>query len=463
MYRSPICIIPLLLAVSACTNTSPDVNPPSDSDDMRVSFGTYVERNGYSQTRATDATANGIANNISTAERLQQVGFGVFAYYTDNQAYDDVKATAKPNFFWNQQVTYDATNGWTYSPEKYWPNEHGSQAISTDKDLISFFAYAPFVKAAGSTADGATTTGASTAITAFSANSVTGDPYVNYKVSDDATQSQDLLWGVASSESKYLDANGDWVKPTEGLPNLNFSKQRTTDKVRFRFKHALYRLGLTVKTTIGNSSANAIINPQNGTIVLIKEVKLKGAFPREARLNLYNTEANTPNWQGRSYDDTDASTIDITTALMNSEIADLDYATSGQGDAWTAKCAGGGVNSQGKQLLPSVAVEDGKSETAYITMIPCTDASAVTVELTYTLQTIDPSLVLTGGYARQEHTLTQTIDFSGYEAGKTYVLNLVFNLQEMSFTVDTEEWKEPIFFDPEAHDWVKDDDLNLDF
>lgn len=95
MNRSPICIIPLLLAVSACTNTSPDVNPPSDSDDMRVSFGTYVERNGYSQTRATDATANGIANNISTAERLQQVGFGVFAYYTDNQAYDDVKATAK--------------------------------------------------------------------------------------------------------------------------------------------------------------------------------------------------------------------------------------------------------------------------------------------------------------------------------------------------------------------------------
>ena len=440
MNRSPICIIPLLLAVSACTNTSPDVNPPSDSDDMRVSFGTYVERNGYSQTRATDATANGIANNISTAERLQQVGFGVFAYYTDNQAYDDVKATAKPNFFWNQQVTYDATNGWTYSPEKYWPNEHGSQAISTDKDLISFFAYAPFVKAAGSTADGATATGASTAITAFSANSVTGDPYVNYKVSDDATQSQDLLWGVASSESKYLDANGHWVKPTENPPNLNFSRRGTTDRVRFRFKHALYRLGLTVKTTIGNSSANAIINPQNGTIVLIKEVKLKGAFPREARLNLYNTEA-----------------------LMNSEIADLDYATSGQGDAWTAKCAGGGVNSQGKQLLPSVAVEDGKSETAYITMIPCTDASAVTVELTYTLQTIDPSLVLTGGYARQEHTLTQTIDFSGYEAGKTYVLNLVFNLQEMSFTVDTEEWKEPIFFDPEAHDWVKDDDLNLDF
>ena len=71
--------------------------------------------------------------------------------------------------------------------------------------------------------------------------------------------------------------------------------------------------------------------------------------------------------------------------------------------------------------------------------------------------------MLTGSYARQEHTLTQTIDFSGYEAGKTYVLNLVFNLQEMSFTVDTEEWKEPIFFDPEAHDWVKDDNLNLDF
>ena len=99
MYRSPICIIPLLLAVTACTNTSPDVNPPSDNEDMCVSFGTYVERNGYSQTRATDATANDIVNNISTAERLQQVGFGVFAYYTDNQTYADVHATAKPNFF----------------------------------------------------------------------------------------------------------------------------------------------------------------------------------------------------------------------------------------------------------------------------------------------------------------------------------------------------------------------------
>lgn len=111
MNRSPICIIPLLLAVSACTNTSPDVNPPSDSDDMRVSFGTYVERNGYSQTRATDATANGIANNISTAERLQQVGFGVFAYYTDNQAYDDVKATAKPSSGTSRSPTTPPTAG----------------------------------------------------------------------------------------------------------------------------------------------------------------------------------------------------------------------------------------------------------------------------------------------------------------------------------------------------------------
>lgn len=414
-----------------------------------MTFGSYVE----SSTSTTRATQTGVAGNISTAERLQQVGFGVFGFYTDNQEYD---GTTKPNFFWNQQVTY--SDGWTYTPTKYWPNEYGSNATSSEKDLVSFFAYAPFCStSSGTTADNETTTGNTCGITAFSSNAVAGDPYILYTTNPDATLSQDLLWGVAYDGSKHLDANGDSVIPTVGLPNLNLSRQRTTDVVRFRFKHALYRLGLTV-------SSNIDTNSNDSTLVLIKEIKLTGNFPESGKLNLNNTSPNSPLWQDLGYNQSGSKTtlIDITTDRMNSAIADVDYGSDKS--LWKERLGQGGVNSTAKSVLPVLTIDDA-TENSCFTMIPDTTLSSMSlqVSLTYTVQTVDAGLILSNGYSRQEHTLTGEVELSNFEEGMSYQLNLLFDLNAMTFTVASETWKEPITFSPDVEDWKDQDGGTLDF
>ena len=72
---------------------------------------------------------------IDTDAKLQLAGFGVFAYYTEDNLWDDTSSPI-PDFMYNQQVTYDATS-WQYSPVKYWPNDD-------TKKYVSFFAYAPY-------------------------------------------------------------------------------------------------------------------------------------------------------------------------------------------------------------------------------------------------------------------------------------------------------------------------------
>lgn len=74
---------------------------------------------------------------IDTDAKLQLAGFGVFAYYTEDNLWDDTSSPI-PDFMYNQQVTYDYdATSWQYSPVKYWPNDD-------TKKYVSFFAYAPY-------------------------------------------------------------------------------------------------------------------------------------------------------------------------------------------------------------------------------------------------------------------------------------------------------------------------------
>ena len=146
-------------------------------------------------------------------------GFGVFAYYTGATAWKSAKASATPNFMYNQQVTWDVTNSvWIYTPVKYWPNDNnpadntgatGSQTHS----YVSFFAYAPYSDMSSHPSSG---------VTAIRANSATGAPVLTYIWAEYA----DLLYASQTDRYKYdsNDANDNG---------------RVGDVVSFTFRHAL--------------------------------------------------------------------------------------------------------------------------------------------------------------------------------------------------------------------------------
>ena len=109
-----------------------------NADGNAINFSVYTPR---TITRAGDP-------GVMTTATVGTSGFGVLAYYTDDEKYD--KENSKPDFMYNTQVTYTGTE-WKYNPVMYWPNEFGKAegtqqgANSENIDYVSFFAYAPYI------------------------------------------------------------------------------------------------------------------------------------------------------------------------------------------------------------------------------------------------------------------------------------------------------------------------------
>ena len=233
-----------------------------------ISFGTYMGKTG---TRA------GVTGNMTTAT-MASSGFGVFAYYTEDDTYGSFRkstytgesaagyaGTKQINFMYNQQVTsVDPYTNWTYTPLKYWPNGNANadnaSATGTPGGNVSFFAYAPYV--ATSAADG---TG--TGIIGMTANNIDSDPILTYKL--DNTNGVDLLWGTLNTADVTVNGiaqvgvsynNGAAantyarsILPHETSPGsgsydgytlaADLTKQKTDGKISYLFKHSLAGLG----------------------------------------------------------------------------------------------------------------------------------------------------------------------------------------------------------------------------
>ena len=240
-----------------------------------ISFGTYMGRTG---TRA------GYTGNMNDAQLQESQanggGFGVFAYYTGLQTYNEANynwvstaltPTVKPNFMYNQGVFYNSTSTkWEYTPVKYWPNDFASNADVDNQDAkgsptyggnVSFFAYAPYVSTGSGT----------TGITGITANNVSGDPILDYVLSTSNTQENcvDLLWGTldattttqkateTGSTNTNTGVSGDNNNSNDGSDNRTYAqailknyttcadlnKQKIDGKVGFLFKHTLAGLG----------------------------------------------------------------------------------------------------------------------------------------------------------------------------------------------------------------------------
>ena len=195
--------IAAMAALTLVSCSSDDLDSFSDNSSKNEA----ISFDGYLGRSAV--AVNGTRGSVQDKTTLRSAGFGVFGKYTDGQ-------TSDANFFKNQQVTCPGTK-WTYSPLKYWPTQ----------GKIDFFAYAPYKE--GQTLKGNTNT-------------------FDFTVEPKAADQIDLLWANATG------------KITENFEGT------TKKKVNFLFKHALSRLGYTVKLS-GNYS------PNNATFTSVRDKK----------------------------------------------------------------------------------------------------------------------------------------------------------------------------------------------
>ncbi len=130
-----VCLIVIALLPS-CKGTVDSPDKPVNADPSAVGFNVYVNRG-----LQTKAGWGGVLTLDDLKDGTKANGFGVFAYYGNGALYNE---TSKPDFMYDQQVTYNTTNNvWGYSPVKYWPNEYGANAASNAIDRLSFWGYYP--------------------------------------------------------------------------------------------------------------------------------------------------------------------------------------------------------------------------------------------------------------------------------------------------------------------------------
>lgn len=194
------------LTLVSCSSDDLDSFSDNSSKNEAISFDGYLGRSAVA--------VNGTRGSEETVDKLKADAFGVFGNYSK-----ETTTAYGNNLFANQQVTYDKTKSkWTYSPLKYWPTE----------GHIDFLAYAP-----------------------YNAGKVQ-DPYsLEFNVSEKITEQKDLLYANKTVGQTMKDNSG-------------------TNKVTFKFNHALSKLGYSVKLN-GTCSTDATIT--------LKKITLAGSAP----------------------------------------------------------------------------------------------------------------------------------------------------------------------------------------
>ena len=312
---------------AACTNedlVAPQTGAETALEDGAVGFDVYVP-GATAQTRAG-------RTNVMTTKTMQQTGFGIFGYQTDEEKTNFavagyVSGTSKPNYMWNQQVNYSASpSAWYYSPLKYWPNETNNDLQSAmmpdvsshnHLDRLTFFAYAPWVNA--NSADGGRASNVNNGVGATGNNGIFRltnqdgkldtdgsytDAQIAYVVATDPNESVDLLWGVAPAGGiSYKNVTGSTTTIPEGKPLIDLVKPAVNTSLKFQFQHALARFGVKVVLAADQVAPGGNFDYANTKVTIEKiELKSKG-FGTSGILNLNNSVAFEPNWKKKNMAD----------------------------------------------------------------------------------------------------------------------------------------------------------------
>lgn len=409
------------LMLAACSNDGEvAVNDGAQlqSGSGAVAFDTYVQ-----STRA-------YTSGVMTTELLGDPGFGVFAYHNTSS----YNYSVGPNFMYDQKVYY--TTAWTYEPLKYWPNETGMDmhavagaATSVETDVLSFFAYAPWVASNTSTE-----AGTAAGINSMMANTVTNaDPWVQYTVSKVPSASVDLVWGVAPAGGlDYTAVNNANIHVNQGMPLINLIKPAKDQKIKFLFQHALARIGLTVVAAVDQIAPGG--NLDSETKIFVNSVTFKDAaatptIPSYGTLNLNNTSAGVAKW-------------DVPAAATSTR-----FSVTIDGDNLNAdlKSTGTGVTTSEKKVIAQVASKD-----QYLMLIPTPGViGEFNVTINYDVVTTDPAL--NGGNSTVNNVITKKITLNtpstfspgvaGFMNNKAYNLKLILGLTSVKLEAEVADWE----------------------
>ena len=440
----------------SCTSNS-DLNTlekVKESIPQPVTFSTYISKNGITRAQQT-----GIMSNTE----LLTTGFGVFAYHTDYSAGATAynSSSSLPNFMWNQQVTH-STN-WGYTPIKYWPNEYGSGASSgANVDKLSFFAYAPYVAAA---TNGVLSESATEVITAISANNVAGDPKITYMSAANPANSVDLLWAVVPTENEWTGSGSttDPIADNEvqnnvtlavGKPWVDITKQTTNGSVKFQFKHALTRLGITVQgmfdevNNTGSLIDQSTADVNSNSKIMIESITLRGPYRWRGILNLNNPTANTAKWESvsatRAVSDNPATlTLKPTPGAGETGIAETFKWVSGTSVAGYISASKAGVTRDRKDIFTG-QVFDSSNPTAnrnFYMLVPQDAGETKTdIEIKIVYHIITDDARLAGGKIDITNDITKTVSGLDFSCGKANELNLVLGLTTVKVEAKVKDW-----------------------
>lgn len=436
---------------AACSSDKLDTGQNSVEKPLEpgaVGFSAYTQRS---------TTRSGLSG-VMTDAVLQNCGFGVFGYYTDNNDYEQSRT---PDFFYNQKVEYEAGD-WKYEPVKYWPNEYGSTAVSDDNDRVSFFAYAPYVEVSPSSGKLVKTLSDDDqwGITGMSRNSAAGDPLVKYIASFENGKSVDLLWGVCDDPNWAIIQGGTVQLINEGkvgLPWLNVERPLypnndglNNKRMKFTFKHALAQFSVNVDAFVDGLTNEKDLTPK--TKIYVRQISFTG-FATKGALNLNNTEKDKALWLDYS------GTSDI-----ESGAAVTIY--DGRKDGKEGMSGADASNEKVRGLNPDIisnyneTINQGNT-TAGVTadLKPLFESTVpamviptgeeMEVEIVYDVETEDANLStrLSDGKtfgSSIENRISKTISFgtAGMENGKHYTLNLHLGMNSVKFDATVSGWVE---------------------
>ena len=349
MYKKFFMGIAAMAALTLVSCSSDDLNSLSDnsSKNEAISFDGYLGRSAVA--------VNGSRGSVLTISNLQTEGFGVFGNYnsTGGQKFGS-------NLFNNVKVTGTTSNGsttWSYGGVKYWPLQ----------GQIDFLAYAPHE----------------------TGKTLKNTSCIDFTVENTATAQKDLLWANAKNQTTTTIVS-------------------TGNKVKFQFKHALSRLGFTVKLK-GEPSTDATIT--------LKKITLAGsASVTESTPRAFYTGG-----------DFDLAKGEWSQATLNTK-QDFDWFS-------------------GSQQVTSTSQSNEKFNTDYLFVIPqeFSAANGLYVNVVYEIKYNDITEAITNTVHKK---LTQN-----FEQGKAYTINLTIG--------------RPIEFDADVTPWTnttdnKNTDINID-
>lgn len=433
----------ILMAACSENDIAEKQSPQVTVDNQMVTFDSYV---GRGLTRAGGLTALGSTDALKALGTAG--GFGVFAYYTDGEPYSGI---TKPNFMYNQLVDWNSSK-WEYTPIKYWPNEFGNDAISDQVDRLTLFAYAPWVDVTPIT--GLVKNDPTTNIIGMTRNTATGDPFIKYVATMDATNTTDLCYGVAAQNftSSNSAINKNDIK--KGEPYIDVKKPGIDEnsKIYFDFKHATAQLSVTIDAVVNAATGPTTVPLDNkNTRIWVRSVTFEGITLKGA-LNL-NSHNATPEWydmNGSNKITTGSVTVfdgrkdgkealyeatNETPATLNPVlIQNAPYASS------FVSTTPAGVTETAVNLFTSSTVTDP------VYVIPTNEPMKVTI--VYDVETKDTQLAyfLSDGStpgSTIENTITKTItSFGNIIAGYHYDLKLHLGMRSVDFDAEVTAWKD---------------------